>query len=257
MSDDDSISLPPAESNDEDNDDSISLPSVNGDDILDHVAEFYSPPRVVPMASNMGLRASVSLDLQNGHDFLQAGCCEQSLGYLSTTGVLMLIMSPPCTVFSPLQELWNIHRMNEAKWKQIWEDGVALFKHAVTCAFTQINLGRLFIIEHPVNATSWKLPTTLDLLAHPDTKSVIFDQCAFGAATKVTCTPTRKRTRLLTNSLMVYNMFNKKYCTKDHVHKHLEGSEGGMKRTKWAAQYPPALCQAFVQCVQQEVDMRS
>ena len=78
---------------------------------------------------------------------------------------------------------------------------------------------------------------------------VLFDQCAFGLCTKIDKVPMRKRTYLLTNCDKVIARFSNKLCSRDHKHRVIEGSEGGMKRSVWAQFYPPSMVEALVDCV--------
>ena len=57
-------------------------------------------------------------------------------------------------------------------------------------------------------------------------RTVLCDQCCIGAVAKVTKSPVRKRTVLLTNSNAVVRRFTKQLCKKDHEHVQLLGSEG-------------------------------
>ena len=73
-----------------------------------HIAEFYSPPRVLPIAGQVwGLTGDLSLDLATGWDFCCSYAQELSLHLLVSWCVAVLLLSPPCTAFSPLQELWQ------------------------------------------------------------------------------------------------------------------------------------------------------
>lgn len=59
----------------------------------------------------------------------------------------------------------------------------------------------------------------------------------------------KKRTTLMTNSKMIYQSFAGKYCTQDHQHQKIEGSEGGLKRSEAAQVYPPNMINAICQAV--------
>ena len=83
-------------------------------------------------------------------------------------------------------------------------------------------------------------------------RTVVFDQCCFGAVTKITKTLVRKRIQFMTNAPVVVARFDKQFCKPDHQHTHLEGNEGGEHRTKYAEVDPLELCQALAQCAFQE-----
>lgn len=79
-----------------------------------------------------------------------------------------------------------------------------------------------------------------------------FDQCQFGLTSKEAKKPVKKRTSLLTNSLKVYQSFHQKFCSNDHTHQVISGSEGGMKRSTYAQCYPDAMCKAIAKALCEE-----
>lgn len=73
------------------------------------VSEVFSPPRVVEMARAMGLVAGKSMELVNGWDFSKFQHRRQAMEIMRKDQPLLIVGSPPCTVFSVLQAL-NIHK---------------------------------------------------------------------------------------------------------------------------------------------------
>ena len=65
----------------------------------------------------------------------------------------MLIASPPCTMFSELQNI-NMHKMIVEDVKRRVEDAATHFAFAVLMCMRQPQGGRLFMLEHPVVASS-------------------------------------------------------------------------------------------------------
>ena len=63
-------------------------------------------------------------------------------------------------------------------------------------------------------------------------------------------TPIKKRTSVLTNSRRLYDALHGRFCDGSHTHQVIQGSEGGMKRSTAAQEYPPqfchAICEAFL-----------
>ena len=49
----------------------------------------------------------------------------------------------------------------------------------------------------------------------------------------------------MTNSLEIFNLFHGKFCTGDHQHQVISGSEGGMKRSQAAQCYPEPMIRAL------------
>ena len=73
------------------------------------VTEIYSPVRVNQIAAKLGLVPGYSLDLTNGWDFTSEADRKRAWKCIKETKPYMLIGSPPCTMFSMLQEL-NLRR---------------------------------------------------------------------------------------------------------------------------------------------------
>ena len=78
----------------------------------DHdVSEFYSPPRVVKMARELGTKGGVSLDLivpaNDGYvwDFSRQHCKDRATQIVNDKRPLFLMMSPECTPYSNIQNL--------------------------------------------------------------------------------------------------------------------------------------------------------
>lgn len=211
------------------------------------VAEFYSPPRVVGHAVSRGLTGCLSLDLQTHWDFNKTRDQDLSLELLDKLKIQYLMLSPPCTAFSVLQELWNFKKYTAEKVKAILDQGRHYLNHSMRCAMAQHRGGRIFVHEHPSHASSWKEASVKEVVSQPGVYTAVFDQCMFGLVTKVTRTPTRKRTKLLTNSLAIACRFNGVYCDKSHPHQVIQGDEGGVRRSVWAQQYPAPMVAALVE----------
>ena len=210
------------------------------------IAEFYSMPRVLPSARSRGFRGTLSLDLNNGWDFKIPKLCDLSCRLLLILQITMLILSPPCTAFSFLQELFNYKKLPVAVVQQKIAAAMILLRHALQCAMIQYKAGRLFVFEHPASATSWKLPEVRSMLDLPGMYSVVFDQCMLGLKSKVHQIPMRKRTRFMTNSLGMAAAFRGCLCNRQHEHQVIQGCEGGVDRSVWAQRYPAPMVELLV-----------
>jgi hypothetical protein len=210
------------------------------------IAEYYSPPRVLPVARQQGLHGTLALDILTGWDLTVPWIKELSLLILTRLHILMIILSPPCTAFSPLQRMWNFPKLSAIRVSEIWNTGMIHLDHAMQLAWKQLNEGRFFAFEHPASASSFAQACMCDLLVHPHVEAVVFDQCMLGLVTKVTRTPTRKRTRIVTNNKHLVEMLRPVRCDRSHVHCKIQGSEGGERRSVWAQRYPPGLVQILV-----------
>ena len=78
------------------------------------VAEVFSSPRVVPHCAQIGMTALRSFDLKLGNNFLEATERAALLHYLGDKNVKVVVLSPPCTMFSALQVMWNKQKMQKA-----------------------------------------------------------------------------------------------------------------------------------------------
>jgi hypothetical protein len=151
------------------------------------VAEVYSPPRMTKMVDMMGMKSGFALDLtandENGKpwDFSIQEGRHAALKMQDDTKHEMLIASPPCTMFSALQNI-NMHKMTMENVKRRVDDAVTHFAFAVVMCMRQAPGGRLFMLQHPVAASSWTLRVASLLLRYPNARKVNFAFCMLGMA---------------------------------------------------------------------------
>ena len=88
---------------------------------------------------------------------------------------LVVGLSPPCTLFSSLQNL----RKSDIPADEL-EVAMACVRFCVEVALFQISRGRLFHFEHPLTATSWSMPELDDLRCRNEVEDVTVHMCAFG-----------------------------------------------------------------------------
>jgi hypothetical protein len=217
-----------------------------GDSWHQHIAEFYSPRRLLPEAWERGLSGIFSLDLNTGWDFTRQHAQDMSINLLVIFCVIFLMLSPPCTSFSSLMHMWNYPKMNPEKASEMWALGMRFLEHSMRAAAVQVEGGRFFAFEHPASASSWKQVCTQTVKAMPGVQTVEFDQCMLGLVSKVTRTPMKKRTRVMTNCPMLVDMLRPFQCDRSHVHEKIQGSEGGCKRSVWAQFYPAPFVKVLV-----------
>lgn len=163
--------------------------------------------------------------------------------------LMVLILSPPCTVFSELQRLWNIKRIAAHIWAARWAEGMVYIEHSMAAAEEQCKQGRFFVFEHPERASSWNLNVVKRVRNLPGVMCVVFDQCELGLSSKIHKIPIRKRTRIMSNSIHIIRAFQSCMCRRTHVHQVIEGSEGGIRRSVWAQKYPPEMVKRLVDAV--------
>lgn len=155
---------------------------------------------------------------------------------------------PPCTLFSTLMHT-NWERMSsELKMDRMF-CGVSLLEFTMWVLHSAKEDGKPFIFEHPVRASSW----TLDYVKQLATGCYVsvFDQCMFGLRSP-SGKPIRKRTAFLTNHRPVHEAFNGRLCeggcTKPpQAHLVCQGSEQGIRISRWSEVYPAPLARAVVE----------
>ena len=202
------------------------------------IAEYYNPPRALVVGRQRGLSGSLSLDIISGWDFKIPSLRSLSLELLSRLCICLVILSPPCIIFSDLQRLWNFKRMSQSQVRLKWDEGMLHLKHAMDCALVQYNKGRFFLFEHPARASSWKQDPVKRIMGLPGVFTVVVDMCMLALKNKLHRTPMQKRTRLMTNSHFLASRFAGHKCDRSHDHAIVQGSEGGVSRAVWAQVYP-------------------
>ena len=113
----------------------------------------------------------------------------------------LLVASPPCTVFSALQNLSRDKR-EAAEVQAELDAGIRHLAFAVFLCLKQASEGRKFVFEHPVSASSWQLALVNKLLDVDNAERVNFDICKVGMTIAVqgAVLPVKKRTSVVTNS---------------------------------------------------------
>lgn len=220
------------------------LRSLDGS-LPDDLMEIYSPPRMVPFATALGMRASLSVDILTGWNLLNVESRMALVQEIKQRRPRVLMMSPPCTWFSGLMNL-NWGKIKPVLREQAFQDATLHLEFCMLLADLQESQGRGWAFEHPDTAKSWhnsKVKAVLQLGAF----TARFDQCMFGLVSKVDKIPMRKRTRFMTNIKLLKDKFDHKFCDCSHDHVSVMGSEGGERRSVWAQRYPAKLCEVAVQ----------
>ncbi len=222
----------------------------------DHFVEYFSVPRVAPYVRALGGQAITSLDITASgaqqRDFTNPADREFALTLLHERQVRFIGLTPPCTMFSKLTQLWNLKKLPEEVKRQKLGEAEELFDFAILVARTQHARGGYFFLEQPHGASSW------DLLKHRlkdepiagrrPTFQVRFDQCRYGLVSP-RGEPIKKSTRFWTNSLKIVQEFEHKKCVCSVSHRVVQGSQDGHQISTWAQNFPRPLCEAIARCV--------
>eukprot|EP00435_Cladocopium_sp_Y103_P070319 s238_g35.t1 len=201
------------------------------------VAEVFSPPRIALEASRQGLSTGGSYDLLTGYDLLDAGDRRRMWQELDRDDPELVVNSPPCTAFCPLQA-WNLPRMDFEKAVVLIGDGLECLKVASDVAYWQHQRGKIWLLEHPKPSKAWDEEPLQRLLRLEGIYVCVSDMCAYDMRVKDGLN--KKPTRWVTNSWHLAMELQQR-CTGDHVHEPLTHGKAAL-----AAMYPPALCRAIV-----------
>lgn len=218
---------------------------------LDHVGDVYSPPRIILEARRQGLKGSIALDLSTGWDFRIAFHRRQVLQLIRDRRPAVLILSPPCRTFSPLQNL-SIHKRDPTIVAENQEDGDLHLDLSVTLAELQDDNGRGFLAEQPLCTSSLKRPRVQKLLKRPGVFQISLDQCMFGLRVEkgpMAGELANKPITLISNIPGLENYVGRR-CTKDHRHGYLVGGTA-----EAAAIYPPEFVKAVVKGIKQSLGL--
>ena len=126
-----------------------------------------------------------------------------------------------------------------------WKAAVEFINFSVELCLIQIRAGRGFAFEHPRLATSWKLPSLMQLAAQATVREVRLDMCQFGMKSRDEEGEglVRKSTSLLTNVPQIAEAMSRT-CSGGHRHVALMSG-----RAAKAAIYPDDFCRTMMRAV--------
>ena len=216
------------------------------------VSEIYSPPRIVAMATRMGLTPGTSFDIQvndeNGEpwDFNVPAQRERARARIIEEEPKLLVGSPMCTAFSILQQL-NANKGNREEKNKQWEQALTHLNFCVELYKLQYNHGRYFLHEHPASASSWQRSSIMELYKLSGVDRVVSHMCAFGMKSSDSHGDglVYKPTGWMSNSPCILQELNKQ-CTNrlgGEQHRHVHLVDG---RARQAAIYPEQVCTAVL-----------
>ena len=111
---------------------------------------------------------------------------QRALDLLDEEKPWLLVVSPPYTLFSTLQNL-NFGKMNKDKVREKLHEAMGHMAFAVLLCIKQAREGRKFMLEHPVGASSWQTALVKRLFFERGVGKVNFD---FAGST---CSPTMRK----------------------------------------------------------------
>ena len=212
------------------------------------VCEVFSPARVALTAEKSGLRGGWSLDLSQpctvtGRKWncLVEADREWARRQVYKDKPELLVVCPPCTLFSSLQNL-SPNGLPNVRCPDRWEEALVMLRFAVELCRIQHAAGRVFVFEHPATATSWEDESLRGLLELPGVLLSVMDMCRYGMVSedKEGVAPVRKTTKIATNVPEIADALSHR-CEGGHRHVHLISG-----RPKNAAIYPSGFCRDLI-----------
>ena len=153
------------------------------------LTEVYSPERINEVVRRWGLRPGSSMDLTNGFDFSKPEDRQRAWNRIKKEDPFLVVGSPPCTLFSLLQELnikTNGHK--EGWMNNFLKRKAEAIEHIKFCCLIyeyQVRRGKHFLHEHPWTARSWGLECVQRLMEVPGVQLVQGHMCQFGMTTYI------------------------------------------------------------------------
>ena len=212
------------------------------------VAELYNPERFAQPAKKLGFLPGEAYDLQLGDDLLETGTREAAREYFRTVRPGLVVISPPCTLFSRLQQLsrWKtqdaesmeryLRRLRQAK--VLLHFGLEIAQEVKSCR-------GIFVFEHPLTSEAWSLPKMQQFIKDDDNHLARGDQCMYGLV-DYNGEKLQKPTGWITNSTAIAQRLSKT-CNREHRHAHILGNDAGGSRSAQAQHYPKELVMAILQ----------
>ena len=214
------------------------------------VAEVYNPSRFADEAKKQGLIPGQAFDLELGHDLLDKRTRKEVKNYIITVKPGLLIVSPPCVLFTILQNLSMKKRSNNPfamreYLKQLCK-AKALLRFGVEMCEEVLRYDGVFVFEHPLTSKAWQQPAVQRLLQNSKVVMAQCDQCMYGLSS-TSGRPQRKSTGWCTSSTAVAEQLSRK-CDKSHEHEHIIGKDQGEteNKSRQAQKYPAGIVQAII-----------
>ena len=207
-----------------------------------HVSEIFCPPRFTARCNRLGLTPGLAMDLRTGWNFDEPADRDAAWKHLKHEQPYLLIGSPECKAFSQLRYLHS----GSAKYAETLKKGLEHLRLVCAMYKYQVEHGRLFLHEHPWQASSWSARCVQEVLELPGVEVAYCDQCMFGMVT-ADGEAAKKPTGWMSNSKYIRDALSVK-CDGGHKHQELIGG-----RAQHCAAYPPKLVIAVLHALRREL----
>ena len=225
------------------------ITTTSTDQSVDFV-ELFNPGNFKEQKSSLVAGGTYDVRVNPAIDLTRNSVRQQVRKDIEKEDPLILLGAPPCTVFSPMQNINQKHPIGEA-WEKKKQDGMDLLLFATQCYWDQIERGMFFLHEHPATASSWGLNALQELEAYPGVHVVTADMCRWGMRVRDEIPEdqgqpylVKKPTKWMTNCKPLAELLSLR-CDGTHSHVRLEGGT----LTRRAASYPISLVRDILKVV--------
>ena len=210
------------------------------------VAELYNPNRFQDKLDKYGLCRGQAFDLKLGHDLTKHNMRQEVRRYVREMKPGLVIISPPCTLFSLLQNLNRNFQNPEANPEFLRRliEAKVLLRFGIEIAFEVLKYGGSFVFEHPLTSRAWMDNLMQKRIQSPEVHMAACDQCQFGLRAQSGALH-RKSTGFLSNNVQILDQLRRR-CDGSHFHEPVLGRDEGGLRSLQAQHYPPRLVEAIL-----------
>ncbi len=206
------------------------------------VSEVFNPNRFKQESNRCKLDHGRAFDLTLGDNLLTREGRNDVRHYLKTNKPGLTVISPPCTLYTVLQNLNQKHLDNPEKLKEYLRrvtEARVLMRFGIEICELVAGYGGSFLFEQPQTSRAWKEPFVVRLTEELQNFVVTCDQCMFDLRS-VEGQLHKKPTKWLTNNEHIAQALQVR-CDHKHQHVPVLGSGPGGSRSSRAQEYPPLL----------------
>ena len=192
-------------------------------------------------------------------DFSEEAKRQKAIRLVREQRPYMLIGSPSCKDFST----WQALNMSKSKDPQAMlrakTASIVHLDFVASLYEEQADGGRYFLHEHPLNATSWEVPSISRVLRRGDVERVHGDQCQYGASVRhgpLKGSPVKKPTGFMTNAPRVARALETRCTGVDGSCSRVGGGSHVLcssRVAREAALYPRELCRAVLKGIRDQL----
>ena len=218
---------------------------------LKTVAEIYNPGCFGKLAHRYNLVSGRIFDIKLGSDLRDKKVQSEVKQYIKHVKPGLVLLAPPCRMYSQLQNLSKNKRETDAMMMQRYienrKEAQEMLEFAIEICQLCLALGLKFVFEHPFAASSWRQLAMQKLMSDDRVMFSRADQCQYGLRGD-NGELHRKATGFATNDKNIHDVLQRR-CDGQHLHEHIVGGN----RSKKSQEYPPDLIKCILRSYQDTV----